>query len=182
MRLLQLLICAPMLAMALGLAVSSVGALGLSKPPNLENIHMTLGEKYQFSIRIYGENQLIEVEMVAAGAIENFIEFDPQRFTLATGESKEVLCTLSPENLGTYEGSLEARPVSMAQGNPLVGSVSANLRVTVEEPLIEQPSGEYEQPSSGDSTGGGISAVQPGVVIALLGAAFVSGLYLVRWR
>ena len=162
----------------MGLAVPSVGAIGLSKPPNLENIHVTLGENYQFSVRVYGENEPIEVEMIAEGI--DFIEFEPQRFTLAADESREVLCTLSPENVGTYEGSLEARAVSMAPGNPVIGSVGANLRVVVEEPSGEQQGPDEQTPSTPQE--GGISVVTLGAAIALIGVALAGGLYLARWR
>ena len=164
MRLLWLLICGPMLVMALGLAMPSVGALGLSKPANLENLHVALGENYQFTVRVYGESQPIEVELVADNL--DFLTFEPQRFTLAADESREVLCTLRPENLGVYKGSLEARAVSTAPGNPVVGSVGANLRVTVEE--ISHPPPE------------GVN------MIVLLGAIVLTGailaLFLVGWR
>jgi len=180
MKLAWALVCGALVALALGLAAPSVGALGLSKPPNLENIHMTLGENYLFSVRVYGENRPIEVEMVADNI--DFIEFEPQRFTLAAEESREVTCTLSPENLGTYAGSLEARAVSTAPGNPVIGSVGANLRVTVEEPSSEQPSEDNEQPGSGSSSGEGIPAVPLGAAIALVVVALAGGLYLTRWR
>lgn len=167
-----------MLAVVFGLAVPSVEALGLSKPANLENLHVALGENYQFSVRIYGESQPIEVEMIADNI--DFITFEPQRFTLAAEESREVLCTLRPENLGVYQGSLEVGGVSTAPGNPVIGSVSANLRVVVEEPSGEQPSGESEQPNSGSSSGG-IPAIPLGAAIALVGVV-VGVVCFVRWR
>jgi len=171
--------CGLVAVLALALAAPGVGALGLSKPPDLDNIHVTLGENYQFQVRVYGEDEPIEVEMVADNI--DFVEFDPQQFSLGADESRQVTVTLTPENLGTYEGTISACKAGSAQGgNPVLGAVSADLRVTVEE-----SSGEGEQPGpegSAPSQEGEIPAAALGAAVAIVVGGLVSGLYLTRWR
>jgi hypothetical protein len=141
----QMIMATLIVAMAIALTTSSVQALAVSKPkmgdlnPKGEPwIPALVRENTEFQMTIWGEDNAT-VSIVVKIENENalaFATFDPENFTLAPGESKQVRCVLSPTRTGVFKSSIVISESSQDNvlGNPITKSIAFDVEVHAELP------------------------------------------------
>lgn len=141
------------LAIAIFMTALKVQAFAVSKP-KMEHLEpegepwmlARVGESTEFQITVWGEeNATVEIRV----GIENenaleFASFDPKKFTLAPGESKQVRCIFTPTRVGIFKSSVVISESSRDNvlGSPIKGSIAFGVEVHVESPppTPEEPS------------------------------------------
>jgi hypothetical protein len=133
-----------LLAGALGLfmlltlisAASAEMQVGVSNPPNLDNLRLVAGQGTSFEIGVQnnsaGENSRFRIENAGLPLI-----FSDDDFILSPGTEKEVTVTVLPiSSEGVYKGEISVRVYSLqAQGaNRIVPVAGIPLKITVGAP------------------------------------------------
>jgi len=131
------------LVLAIFLTTSQVQAIAVSNP-KMEHLEpegkpwmlARVGESTEFQITVWGEeNATVEISVENENAL-GFASFDPENFTLAPGESKQVRCIFTPTRVGIFKSSVVISESSRdnVQGSPIKGSIAFGVEVHVELP------------------------------------------------
>jgi hypothetical protein len=122
--------------LALICAASAEVQVGVSNPPNLDNLHLVAGQGTSFEIGVQnnsaGENSRFQIENAGIPMI-----FSDNDFILAPGTEKDVTVTvLTIPTEGVYKGEISVSVYSLqAQGaNPIVPVAGIPLNITVGAP------------------------------------------------
>jgi hypothetical protein len=110
--------------------------VGVSNPPNLDNLHLVAGQGTSFEIGIQNnsasENSRFKIENAGLSLV-----FSDNEFVLAPGTEKDVTVTVLPIMMeGVYKGEISVSVYSLqAQGaTPIVPVAGIPLNITVGEP------------------------------------------------
>jgi hypothetical protein len=141
----QWIMVALVVATAIAITTSNVHALAVSKP-KMEDLNpkgepwipALVGENTEFQMTIWGEDNVtvgIAVKIENENALE-FATFDPENFTLAPGESKQVRCVFAPTRTGVFKSSIVISESSQDNivGNPITKSIAFDVEVHAELP------------------------------------------------
>lgn len=122
--------------LALVSVASAEMQVGVSNPPNLDNLRLVVGQGTSFEIGVQnnsvGENSRFKIENVGLSLV-----FSDDEFVLAPGTEKDVTVTVLPIMAeGVYNGEISVSVYSLeAQGaTPIVPVTGIPLKITVGEP------------------------------------------------
>jgi len=115
----------------------ALSGIGLSYPPDLDNMHVGVGDG-TFHIRVYNnEDTELLVRLQVEGNIENYLTL-PDDFYLSPGNNRPFDIGYSFLSIGTYEGEISVGGYSIDNEEPggaasatLVGSVGADVKFVV---------------------------------------------------
>jgi hypothetical protein len=138
-------VVALVLSIAIAITTSNVQALARSSP-KMEDLNpkgkpwilALVGENTEFQMTIWGEDNTtvdISVKIENENAL-GFVSFDPENFTLAPSESKQVRCIFTPTMTGVFKSSVvisESSPENVS-GNPITKSIAFYVEVHAELP------------------------------------------------
>jgi len=128
------------LGLSIVLAVVGIASaqmqVGVSNPPNLDNLRLVAGQgtSFEIGVRNYsaGENSMFKIENVGLSLV-----FSDNEFILAPGTEKDVTVTVLPIMIeGVYKGEISVSVYSLEiQGaTPIVPVTGIPLNITVGEP------------------------------------------------
>jgi len=128
------------LGLSILLALVSIASaevqVGVSNPPNLDNLRLVAGQgtSFEIGVRNYsvGENSRFKIENVGLSLV-----FSDNEFILAPGTEKDVTVTVLPIMIeGVYKGEISVSVYSLeVQGaTPIVPVTGIPLNITVGEP------------------------------------------------
>jgi len=129
-------------ALGLSIVLALVGAasaemqVGVSNPPNLDNLRLVTGQGTSFEIGVQnysaGENSRLTIDNIGLALV-----FSDNEFILAPGTEKDVTVTVLPiMTAGVYKGeiSVSVYSLEMQGATPIVPVTGIPLSITVGEP------------------------------------------------
>lgn len=137
---------AALLLAVLSVSSASAGFKIALSTPQVDNLHLEQGERFEFDARVYNHaesEQNLKFVLEISGDFENQVDFSANGFDMAPGTNRQVRVTIRTpwdwEPGETYEGTLTMTAYMDVQVSAqemtavVVGSISKDIRATIEQ-------------------------------------------------